>query len=218
MEVPRDWEMGVGTLVKLPIVLYPKPVPSGASHAGPVSQTIHVAAGGAYTTDPAPAGTALVVYTPSSGAQYASVNGGGVVNQDGVGPSLPVLVMLDGTVGSLVVSWPGAGGQVVSATITIVGLPASQGTIPTECQLHPEYCAGSATTPCSATQVKDSVTGSCSSPCWDGSIPANSVCPQPVKASPPVTPPATSTGLSAGTVAAAGLGALGVVAIVWYFA
>lgn len=36
------------------------------------------------------------------------------------------------------------------------------------------------TAPCSAGLVVDTVTGQCVAPCWDGSAPANGVCPAPV--------------------------------------
>ena len=103
MEVPRDWEMGLGVLQLKPL---PHPTVPTPKPTQPTSQTIHVTpqgAGGwhsgnqdAYSTDPAPAGTVLLVYTTSTGAQYATLQGGGVVSQVGVGPLGPVQVNLDG--------------------------------------------------------------------------------------------------------------------------
>jgi hypothetical protein len=216
MQVPRDWEMGLGAPIQ-PIKSGVVPIIQPYGHSGPPRQAISLVAGGTYSTSPADVGSLLVVTTPSTGGQAAILSGGGSLDQAFVIAPLPVQVHLDGTPGTLIVSWQIPNGQTVSAAVTIVG---SEQTVcqahpelcaappQTACQAHPELCAKSVS-PCTSSQVMDSVSGNCVAPCWDGSVPANGVCP--VQTSPTAAP------VSGTTIAALGLGAVGLVAVVWYF-
>ena len=203
MQVPRDWEMGE----QIGWQRLGLGAPSGSGwHSGPPTQNLSVVAAGSYSTSPAKVGSLLVVTTPATGGQSASLNGGGSIDQTFVIAPLPVQVHLDGTPGTLIVSWQIPNGQTVSAAITIVG--SQEGA----CQAHPELCAKAAL-PCTSPQVMDSISGSCVSPCWDGSVPANGVCPAHT-----TTAAAPASSVSGATIAAVGLGAVGLIAAVWYFA
>jgi len=66
-----------------------------------------------------------------------------------------------------------------------------------------------APTPCPSGKIKDSVTGICLPPCWDGSAPFGNACPAQ-----PMALPGTSTGTYV-AVGAAGIVVLG--GVIWWF-
>lgn len=105
------------------------PVRRNAGVGAPAGQTLNVAVSlTPYTTTPAPAGSGLTVFGPPTATVLNGQIGGGGAITSGPGMS-PVFVALDGTPGTLTVSWQQGAGM-VSAVIDIVGSGAPATPVP----------------------------------------------------------------------------------------
>jgi hypothetical protein len=100
----------------------------GVGVGAPSNQTITVSQSlTPFQTQPAPAGSVLLVYARGVSTLLGTINGGGTITSPK--QMSPIQVNLDGTPGTLKVSWP-VGGQMFSAVVQIVGsgAPASPST------------------------------------------------------------------------------------------